>query len=196
MKRPARLLWILLPVALAAIGLTIMALIYGYAQSKWPQRQGTLALKHLTAPVTVLYDERGIPHIQAQNEADLYRALGYVHAQDRLFQMEMVRRLARGELASILGPKLLETDRLFRTLGLRAHAEKVVARTNVQHPAWQALLAYLDGINQFQATRPLPLEYQLLGLQPSPFTPVDTVAVSGYLAYSFAAAFRTEPVLT
>ena len=61
------------------------------------------------------YDARGVPHLQAQSEADLYRALGYVHAQDRLFQMEIMRRLARGELAEVLGDKLLPTDTLFRT---------------------------------------------------------------------------------
>ncbi|MFO6383947.1 penicillin acylase family protein, partial [Pseudomonas aeruginosa] len=77
---------------------------------------------HLQAPVDVRYDERGVPHLYAQNQTDLYRALGYVHAQDRLFQMEMLRRLARGELAEVLGPKLVDTDRLFRTLRIRDHA--------------------------------------------------------------------------
>ena len=86
--------------------LTVLALIvaataagaYWYIDSKQPQRAGELSLSALQAPVTVDYDERGVPHIQAQNEADMYRALGYVHAQDRLFQMEILRRLARGEL--------------------------------------------------------------------------------------------------
>lgn len=196
MKRSTRLLLISVPALLALVLLSVLGAAYVYVQGLGPLRQGTLALQHLQATVTVTYDERGVPHLQAQSETDLYRALGYVHAQDRLFQMEMMRRLARGELASVLGPKLLDTDRLFRTLGLRAHAEQVVARADMKHPAWQALLAYLDGINQFQATRPLPLEYKLLGLKPSPFTPMDSVAVSGYLAYTFAAAFRTEPVLT
>ena len=167
-----------------------------HARTKLPQRSGTLLLQKLQAPVTVAYDERGVPHLRAENEADLYRALGYVHAQDRLFQMEMVRRLARGELAEILGPKLLDTDRLFRTLGLRAHSDAYAARMDPASPANQTLLAYLDGINQFQATRPLPLEFELLHIPVRPFTPADTIAVSGYLAYSFAAAFRTEPVLT
>jgi penicillin amidase len=75
-----------------------------YLHSKQPMRDGSLNLNGLQQSVTVRYDERGVPHINAQNEPDLYRALGYVHAQDRLFQMEMVRRLAMGELAEILGP--------------------------------------------------------------------------------------------
>ncbi len=191
MKLTLRVLAVLLALlALAAAGLT------WHVRSKLPQRSGTLTLSHLQGPVSVAFDERGVPHIQATNETDLYRALGYVHAQDRLFQMELVRRLANGELAEILGPKLLDTDKLFRTLGLREHARKTVQSLPPQSPALQALQAYLDGVNQFQARGPKPLEFDILGIAPRPFTPEDTLAVSGYLAYSFAAAFRTEPVLS
>lgn len=167
-----------------------------YFNTKLPKRQGQLALQGLVAPVTVDYDERGVPHIQAQNESDMYRALGYVHAQDRLFQMEMMRRLAQGELAEVFGPQLLESDKLFRTLGLRQHATDYVARMDMTSPASKALLAYLDGINQYQARHPAPVEFDLLKIPKRPFTPQDTVAVTGYMAYSFAAALRTEPVLT
>ncbi|HWV10989.1 MAG TPA: penicillin acylase family protein [Pseudomonas sp.] len=169
---------------------------YWYVDSKQPLREGELTLQHLQAPVEVRYDERGVPHIQAQNETDMYRALGFVHAQDRLFQMEMMRRLARGELAEVLGAPLLETDRLFRTLGIRQHADAYAAKLDPNSPATVALQAYLDGINQYQASRPAPMEFDLLGIQPRPFTPADTLSVAGYMAYSFAAAFRTEPVLS
>ena len=196
MKRVFKFLLISLIVLVTVALIAGTAAFTWHARSKLPQRGGTLKLQQLQSSVTVAYDERGVPHIRAQHEADLYRALGYVHAQDRLFQMEMVRRLARGELAEIIGPKLIETDRLFRTLGLRAHAEALVARADTRSPAWQALNAYLDGINQYQASRALPLEFEILGIAPRPFTPADTIAVTGYLAYSFAAAFRTEPVLT
>lgn len=161
-----------------------------------PQRSGNVPLAQLLSPVTVRYDERGVPHLRAEHEADLYRALGYVHAQDRLFQMEMVRRLAQGELAEVLGPKLLDTDKLFRTLGLRAHAEDYAQKLDPAAPSTRALVAYLDGVNQFQDSHPVPLEFTILGIPKRPFTVRDTVAVSGYLAYSFAAGFRTEPVLT
>ncbi|TXH90993.1 MAG: penicillin acylase family protein [Rhodoferax sp.] len=183
-------------VVLVALLLAVAGAGVWYFNTKLPVRKGALALTGLTAAVTVDYDERGVPHIRAQNEADMYRALGYVHAQDRLFQMEMVRRLAQGELAEILGPKLLDTDKLFRTLGLRQHAIDYVAKMDMNTPASKALLAYLDGINQYQATRPAPVEFDILKIPKRPFTPQDTMAVSGYLAYSFAAAFRTEPVMT
>jgi penicillin amidase len=167
-----------------------------YLHSKQPVRSGEVQLSNLQAPVSVRYDERGVPHIQAQNETDMYRALGYVHAQDRLFQMEMMRRLSRGELAAVLGPKLIDTDRLFRTLGIRQHADEYAAKMDPSKPANQALAAYLDGINQYQAGHPAPLEFDLLGIPKRPFTTADTLSVAGYMAYSFAAAFRTEPVLT
>ena len=184
--------------ALLLTGLIIMAGALGawYIHTKQPQRSGAISMTNLQAPVSVRYDERGVPHIWAENEADLYRTLGFVHAQDRLFQMEMVRRLAQGELAEVLGPKLVDVDRLFRTLGIRARAQDMAAKMDLQSPASRALLAYLDGINQFQATHPAPLEFDLLKIPKRPFTAQDTLAVSGYLAYSFAAAFRTEPALT
>jgi penicillin amidase len=182
--------------ALASLLVLAALALAWFIHSRQPQRDGNLSLTQLTAPVSVRYDERGVPHIQAENETDMYRALGYVHAQDRLFQMEMVRRLAQGELAEVLGPKLADVDRLFRTLGIRDHAQKTVARMDRQSAPVKALLAYLDGVNQFQATHPAPMEFALLGIPKRPFTPEDTYAVSGYLAYSFAAAFRTEPVLS
>ena len=169
---------------------------YGYVQSKQPTRQGQVTLANLQGPVTVRYDERGVPHIRAENELDLYRALGYVQAQDRLFQMEILRRLARGELAEILGPKLVDNDKLFRSLRIRERADQYLASLDRQSPAWKGLQAYLDGINQYQAQHASPIEFDVLGIPKRPFTAEDTFSVAGYMAYSFAAAFRTDPLLT
>lgn len=189
MKRSFILLAVLVAVAVGAGG-------YWYMQGKLPQRQGEVAIAGLQAPVSVRYDARGVPHLQARNQQDLYRALGYVHAQDRLFQMEIVRRLARGELAEVLGSKLVPSDTLFRSLRIREQAAAMVARLDHQSPAWQALQAYLEGINAWQDSHPSPVEFDLIGIPPRPFTAEDTLSVAGYLAYSFAAAFRTEPALT
>ncbi|NKF27100.1 penicillin acylase family protein [Pseudomonas sp. BGM005] len=185
-------------------GLTVLALLIvipaigvgGYLYSKQPTRQGQVELRNLQGSVTVRYDERGVPHIRAENETDLYRALGYVHAQDRLFQMEAMRRLARGELAEVLGPKLLDTDKLFRSLRIRERAASYVAGLDKQSPAWKALQAYLDGTNQYQDSHAAPVEFDVLGIPKRPFTAEDSISVAGYMAYSFAAAFRTEPLLT
>ncbi|MBN3966714.1 penicillin acylase family protein [Pseudomonas gregormendelii] len=167
-----------------------------YVYSKQPTRKGMVELQHLQGPVTVRYDERGVPHIRAENEPDLYRALGYVHAQDRLFQMEVLRRLARGELAEVLGPKLLDTDKLMRSLRIRERAETYFANLDQQSPAFIAMQAYLDGINQYQDSHARPVEFDVLGIPKRPFTAQDTISIAGYMAYSFAAAFRTEPLLT
>ena len=188
MKRSLTLLAVVIAVA-AGAG-------YWYVHGKLPQREGEVLIAGLQAPVSVRYDGRGVPHLQAQNEQDLYRALGYVQAQDRLFQMEIMRRLARGELAEVLGDKLLPTDTLFRSLRIRDQAALMVQRLDRQSPAWQALQAYLEGIESWQASHPKPIEFDLLGITPRPFTAEDTLSIAGYLAYSFAAAFRTEPALT
>ena len=185
--------------SLTVIAVAIVVLAGGgawYVQSKLPVRQGQVALAALQGPVTVRYDERGVPHIRAGNQADMYRALGYVQAQDRLFQMEIMRRLARGELAEVLGPKLVDTDKLFRSLRIRERAASYLTELDHQSPSFLALQAYLDGINQYQANNPKPVEFDLLGIAPRPFTGEDTISVAGYMAYSFAAGFRTEPLLT
>ncbi|EJM61525.1 penicillin acylase family protein [Pseudomonas sp. GM48] len=185
--------------SLTALALLIVVLAVGaggYLYSKQPSRQGMVELQHQQGSVTVRYDERGIPHIRADNETDLYRALGYVHAQDRLFQMEVLRRLARGELAEVLGPKLLDTDKLMRSLRIRERAETYFANLDKQSASFIAMQAYLDGINQYQDSHAKPVEFDVLGIPKRPFTAQDTISIAGYMAYSFAAAFRTEPLLT
>lgn len=185
--------------SLTALALLIVVLAAGagwYLYSKQPSRQGMVELQHLQGSVTVRYDERGVPHIRAENDTDLYRALGYVHAQDRLFQMEVLRRLARGELAEVLGPKLLDTDKLMRSLRIRERAETYLANLDKQSPSFIAMQAYLDGINQYQDSHAKPVEFDVLGIPKRPFTAQDTISIAGYMAYSFAAAFRTEPLLT
>jgi penicillin amidase len=188
MKRSLTALVLLIVVLAAGAG--------GYLYSKQPSRQGMMELQHLQGSVSVRYDERGVPHIRADNETDLYRALGYVHAQDRLFQMEVLRRLARGELAEVLGPKLLDTDKLMRSLRIRERAETYFANLDKQSPSFIAMQAYLDGINQYQDSHAKPVEFDVLGIPKRPFTAQDTISIAGYMAYSFAAAFRTEPLLT
>ncbi len=192
MKRTLKIIGILLAIAV----ILASAAAAWYVYSKQPKRSGTVEMSGLSASVTVQYDERGVPHIRAENQADMYRALGYVHAQDRLFQMEVMRRLAKGELAEILGAKFLDADKLFRTLGIRSYAESYAANLDQNSPAAAALSAYLDGINQFQSTHKPPIEFNILHIPRRPFTQEDSIAISGYQAYSFAAAFKTEPVMT
>ncbi|MGZ5034985.1 MAG: penicillin acylase family protein, partial [Usitatibacter sp.] len=101
---------------------------WAYLHESLPAIDGEVALKGLGAPVEVLRDKEGVPHLFARSERDAWFAMGYVHAQDRLWQMEFQRRVAQGRLAEFLGERAYDTDRLMRTLGLAWMAQRIVAK--------------------------------------------------------------------
>ncbi len=137
---------------------------------------GTLHLPGLSAPVTVRRDAHGIPHIEAANTDDLLAAQGWVTASDRLWQMDMARRLPAGEAAEVLGSALVPHDRAERTLGIRDVAERMV---RTMPPAQLAQLrAYARGVNAYIAGDTLPAEFSLLLYKPAPWRPVDSVLVA------------------
>jgi penicillin amidase len=142
-----------------------------------PQIDGSLSLSGLSAPVSVQRDAHGVPHIHAQSVDDLVYAQGFVTAQDRLFQMDTLRRHAAGELAAILGPSLIPHDKLQRTLQIRAAADRAVQ----QLPADQLHLLdlYAKGVNASIAAQSphLPIEFRILSYQPEPWTPRDSILV-------------------
>ncbi len=170
---------------------------YFYSQSKIPTRSGTIKLVGLQNSVTVLYDHFGIPHITAKNDADLFRAFGYVHAQDRLFQMEMIRRLSQGKLAEIYGEKLVETDKLFRTLGLEIYAKKwlsaIESRGNSQ--LLNTLDSYLAGVNDFALNGSSPIEFDLLSFPTHIYSREDVASIAGYMAFAFAFALKDDSLV-
>ena len=159
-----------------------------YLYSLQPQYSGRLTLAGLQEEVEVIFDAYGIPHIYGQNEEDVYFALGYVHAQERLFQMEMMRRVAAGRLAEILGEKLVKTDKFFRTLGLQEEADRNAAQffKDPSDPWQKAALAYLAGVNQFVERGDTPLEFRILGIPKEKFTPSDIYLNGALMAFGFA----------
>ena len=158
-----------------------------------PDIDGTLVTSHVKEKTQIIRDKWGVPHIKAENANDAYFALGYTLAQDRLFQMELQRRVASGELAQILGPSLLDVDKIFRTLMLRHRAETYLAEEHKINPeALRFLDAFLEGINHFISTGSLPVEYSLLGFKPRPFTRLDSVAAVGAMAYAFANGIKRD----
>ncbi len=163
-----------------------------------PSYSGTVSLKNLEEAVEVLYDEYGVPHIYAENEEDAYRALGYVHAKDRLFQMELIRRAATGRLSEMFGKATIEADRLFRALGLEEKASAWVEEHFgvIEHPYQKVTLAYLDGINQYLFEGQLPPEFHILQLPKDSFTLKNIYHVSGYMAFGFAQAHKVDPIVT
>ena len=180
------------------IGLSFLLLIayWFIGKSLSPDYNGEIKISGLKDKVTVFYDDNGVPHINAQNNEDALRAFGYVHAQDRLWQMELIRRLAAGRLAEIFGEDLVRVDKLFSGLGIEEGAVNGIAKIDKTTEAYKLTMAYLDGVNQFIDKGATPLEFYLVGVEKEKYTLKDIYNVFGYMAFSFAAAHKTEPILT
>ncbi len=173
-----------------AAGLLVLALIVVLAafgcgwwlmhamRASLPQLDGTVYLSGLKAAVTVRRDQHGVPHIQAANLDDLLFAQGYVTAQDRLWELDMARRMTAGDAAEILGPKLLEHDRIQRMLALRATAERMTAQLDDQDR--QHMEDYARGVNAYIQSHQdrLPAEIRLLMYRPRAWTPADSITVA------------------
>src|SRR5690349_2955310 len=152
MTRPSRLRW--LRRGLLGLGAALLLLLLGAAGLLWwslPAQEASLRLPGLSAPVEITLDRHGIPHIAAATERDAAMALGWLHARDRMFQMELMRRGAQGRLAELAGPALLRNDRFTRTLGLarRAEADLAVLPAGTR----EVLEAYAAGVNAWIAER-------------------------------------------
>ena len=162
-----------------------------------PDYRGELAMEGLSATVEVYYTDHGIPHIYAETEIDAYRAMGYVHAQDRLWQMDLLRRVGGGRLSEIFGADLIEADKYFRTIGTHKYARQ--SALNLRSRGGKMLNiaeAYVDGVNHFMNTGPKTIEHSLLGIEMEPYTIENIYEVLSYMSFSFANAQKTDPVLT
>src|SRR3954451_7097214 len=179
-----KLLYVLLGLVLLVILLAAGARWYvGRAEAN-PSRGAVLP--GLSAPVEVWRDSLGVPHVWARDEADLFRAVGYVHAQDRLWQMELFRRVADGRMAEVLGPRLVDTDRFLRTLGMGRSAADI---EHTLDPASRRLLqAYADGVNEWidHHPGPLPPEFLALRFRPEHWTVRNTLAIGKIMAWDLA----------
>jgi penicillin amidase len=156
--------------------------LYHAARASLPQLDGKLTVSGLSAPVKVVRDKHGVPHITAANLADLFFAQGYVTAQDRLWQMDMSRRSAAGELSEILSPRLcgevvVHLDKRQRLLGIRAVAEQAASALTGDEKVYTE--AYARGVNAYIAShkQSLPAEFRLLRYEPRAWTPTDTCLI-------------------
>lgn len=169
---------------------------YIFVKNNKPDYEGSISMNALDKVVSIYFDDYGVPHIFADNEADAYRALGYVHAQDRLWQMELIRRVAAGRLAEIFGAELVKTDKLFRGLGIDAAAVKTIQDLDKSSQHFLLAEAYLEGINHFIDEGQTPIEFKLLGIDKEHYSLRDIYNVYGYMSFSFAQAHKTDLFLT
>lgn len=173
------LIGIVIVVFILAIGL------YLFLRNSLATIEGKLNVTGLISEVQVIRDDKGIPKIIAQNESDLYRAQGFIHAQDRLFQMDLARRQASGRLSEVVGKAAIENDKKFLIFSLRRAAEK--SYEIYSEEAKKVLQNYADGVNAYieyaKSKNKLPYEFTLLGYQPEQWTPIDSLTIGKYMAY-------------
>jgi penicillin amidase len=161
-----------------------------------PDYSATIRLKGLTAEVQVFRDKYGIPHIYADNEADLYKATGYVMAQERLWQMDLLRRVTTGRLSEIFGEKMVNTDLIMRTLQIPAKSKMVLEKTDPV--ILEALKNFADGVNQYIETHQnkLPPEFVILGYKPEPWEIEHSVNMVGYMGWDLRHGWSEDLLLT
>ncbi len=187
--------------AIALVSLVILCFIgaYFWLKSSLPVYSGEMKLAGLHEPVDAYFDEFGIPHIDAKNSEDAYRALGYLHAQERLFQLELLRRAGSGTLAEIIGEDMVKVDRIFRTLGVSEYAKISAEQFQKEHTndeMSKEVNAYMDGVNQFIEKGPTPPEFALMGIPKRKLNVEDMFCISAAMSFSFQMANKTEPVMT
>ena len=182
--------WILgIIVTVIVIGVIV---IYAYLKSTLPEYEGEIVVSGLNKEVEIIRDSYGMPHIYAETDQDGFFALGYCMAQDRLFQMDIVRRATRGKLSEVLGESLVPVDKLFRTITAGRSVEEIAA----EYPdeLIEAMKAYTNGVNYYLKNHrsSLPMEFKVLGYQPEPWDYTDGVAVHYYMAWDLNGAFDHE----
>ena len=178
--------------SLLVLILVVAASGFLWLRSSLPDLNGEAALPGLKAEVTVLRDKDGIVTIDAGSDLDAYRALGYVHAQDRLWQMDFMRRSAAGRLSEVVGPPTLRIDRIMRTLGFYSLAEASYDKLSPE--VREALDAYTAGVNAYLENRSgaLPPEFYLLRYAPEPWRPADSLVWGRLMAIQLSGNWRSE----
>ena len=178
--------------------LLVLILIGGaiYYNSLKPSYSGNLELENLSKETTVYFDDYGVPHIYAENQLDAVTALGYVHAQDRLWQMELMRRIAPGRLSEIFGEKMLKNDQFFVSLGIEEASKKSIKNLDKNGEVYKTATAYLNGVNQFIKNGSTPIEFTLIGIEKEEYQLNDIYNIMGYMSFSFAMAQKTDPLLS
>lgn len=173
---------IILVITIAFVGILAVVAVRFISSRALPDYNKTIAIEGLLKEVRVLRDSNAMPHIYAQNEHDLYMATGYLMAQDRLWQMDLLRRVTMGRLSEIFGSDMVKTDHLLRALQMTKKSKMVLDRTD-DH-IQKSLDAFSKGVNQYISDHgsALPPEFLILGYRPEPWENFHTVNLIGYMA--------------
>jgi penicillin amidase len=164
---------------------------YSTLKGGLPAEHVVLTNSSFAAPISIVRDEHGVPHIDARTDVDAFYAIGYAHAQDRLWQLELQRRLVQGRLSEVFGKESVPQDTWFRTLGLYAAAKS--AWPALSKEAQASLTAYAAGVNAgIAAQSSLPLEFKILNITPQPWTEIDSLAWVKMFAFNLGGNFRLE----
>ncbi len=176
----------------------VIAAVYIFLLTQKPVYSGTISLAGINEKTDVYFDDFGVPHIFGNNEEDVFCTLGYVHAQERLFQMELIRRVGAGRLSELFGSSVTDVDKFFRMLGLAQHAEwsarEFTKKQNKQF--YKNAVAYIAGINQYIENGKTPVEFRLLGIAKNKYTINDMFLIVDFMSFNFQMAFRTDPLMT
>ena len=182
------LIWIIFPIIL------VLGAAYGFLLQSLPQKEGVLHFEGLDSSVKIIRDEHSVPHISATTDHDAFFALGYVHAQDRIWKMNYTRRLGQGRLSEIVGIEALNNDKFMRTLGLYRAAQ--VALESLDEPARQSLVAYASGVNAWITEENiLPVEFYVLDTKPELWKPVDSLLMQKMMALNLGFNYGSEILL-
>ncbi len=186
----------LIPLILLGCLAVLFLSVYLWSRASVPKHAGNLALSGFREQVSILRNRRGIPYIQADNEEDAYAALGFVHAQDRLWQMDSMRRLAAGRLSEILGPRGLPSDRMMRLFGFNHLVETQFQTLNAS--TRRILESYALGVNAWLRMRrqALPVEFAILDYAPEPWRPQDSLLWGKLMALQLSGNWRDELLRT
>ena len=171
----------------------IVIIIYGMVIISKPNNDGKVVVDEILETVSIKKDQWGIPHILAKNQHDALFAYGYTVAKDRLFQMDIQRRLAKGELSEILGEDLIEIDKMFRTYLISNKAKQYLSDTSkISSGALKYIDAYIQGVNYFIKTGPKTIEHRLIGEEVRPFDRLDVASMTIYMSFSLMDGIRRD----
>jgi penicillin G amidase len=188
---------ILLALSSLIVLAALAAVFYGRHLSRraLPDYTKNISIASLNADVEVIRDSYGVPHVYASTERDLYMAVGYLSAQDRMWQMDLLRRVTQGRLSEIFGQDLVDVDLTMRSLQIQEKSASIYAESPPELK--EALDAYAEGVNKYLADqgKKLPLEFGVLGYQPEEWDPTHCINLIGYMSWDLSMSWSTELVL-